>query len=202
MSRRLRRSRSTPWAYRRPEQPETGVSSETRLYNAHRIVPRLGGADAIDQGFGLRRPFVLHAQIRQRRFRQGVERAPTGFAAVARQSARLAPTYDVAVVAVRATNAVHPALPEVSDTGRLERRRWPCLMRRACRLRCRRRQIETADALVHGRARLDVYAVRGFGYASACQACRRCGSVNALISPSQVSNAVGSMLPILVGGPS
>src|SRR5271166_2457421 len=79
-----------------------------------------GGADAIDQGFGLRRPFVLHAQIRQRRFRQGVERAPTGFAAVARQSARLAPTYDVAVVAVRATNAVHPALPEVSDTGRLE----------------------------------------------------------------------------------
>jgi hypothetical protein len=41
------------------------------------------GADAVDHGCGLRRPFLLHAQIRQWRFGQRVERAPTGFAAVA-----------------------------------------------------------------------------------------------------------------------
>ncbi len=33
-------------------------------------------AHPLDHRLGLRRPFVLHAQIRQRRFRQGVERAP------------------------------------------------------------------------------------------------------------------------------
>ena len=53
----------------------------------------------------------------QWRFRQGVERAPTDFAAVtdlaavAGQSAGLPPTHDVATVAMGATDAVHPAMP-------------------------------------------------------------------------------------------
>jgi len=79
---------------------------------------RFRGADAVDHGLGLRGPFVLHTQIRQRRFRQGVERAPTGFAAVARQIARPTPMHDVTVAAMRTPNAVHAALAQV-------RRHWP-----------------------------------------------------------------------------
>jgi hypothetical protein len=67
----------------------------------------------------------LHTQIRQRRFRQGVERAPTGFAAVARQIARPTPMHDVTVAAMRTPNAVNAALPKFGDTGRANRVRWP-----------------------------------------------------------------------------
>jgi hypothetical protein len=42
---------------------------------------RLGEADTVDHGLGLCRPFVLHAQPGQRRFRQGVEGPLTVFAA-------------------------------------------------------------------------------------------------------------------------
>src|SRR3954468_18269587 len=75
----------------------------------------LGDADTVDHGLGLCRPFVLHSQTSQWRFRQGIEHTPTAFATVARQSARLAPMHDITAVAMRAPDAVHAALPKFSD---------------------------------------------------------------------------------------
>src|SRR5271165_4795116 len=75
----------------------------------------LGDADTVDHGLGLCRPFVLHSQTGQWRFRQGVERTLTAFATVAWQSARLAPMHDIEAVTMRATDAVHAALPKFSD---------------------------------------------------------------------------------------
>lgn len=84
-------------------------------------------ADAVDHCVGPRGPFVLHAQLRQRRLRQRVETAQAGFATATRQIVRLTPAHDVAIVAVWATNAVHQALAEVGNTGRaapLRRMPW------------------------------------------------------------------------------
>jgi len=81
---------------------------------------RLGGAGAVDHRRGLGRPFVPHAQMRQGRFRQGVERALTAFAAVAGHGARLAPTHDGAAVALGAIGAVDAALPKAQPPQPLQ----------------------------------------------------------------------------------
>src|SRR3954454_4846947 len=117
----------------------------------------LGDADTIDHRLGLCRPFLLHAQTGQRRFRQAVEGPLTAFATVARQSARLAPMHNIAAIAVRAADAVHAALPKFSNNiasnpvQRLRHRRW----------RCRR----TAAGNVHApqRRSLNVIARRSLG---------------------------------------
>src|SRR3954467_4714319 len=109
MSRRLRRSQPASLAYCRPGTPETGVASETPWCRARRTAApprRFRGADTLDQGLGLRRPFVLHPQLRQGRLRQRVEGAPTGFAVIAGQPARRAPAHHVAVGAMGTAKTV------------------------------------------------------------------------------------------------
>lgn len=58
--------------------------------------------------------------MRPGRFRQGVERALTAFAAVAGHSARLAPTHDGAAVALGPTGAVDAALPKAQPQQPLQ----------------------------------------------------------------------------------
>src|SRR5208282_3701778 len=125
----------------------------------------LGDADTVDHGLGLCRPFVLHSQTGQWRFRQGVERTLTAFATVAWQSARLAPMHDIEAVTMRATDAVHAALPKFSDNigskpvQRPRHRRWRGGRRLIRRRRC------TAAGNVHAprRTGLDVIAIRSLG---------------------------------------
>src|SRR3954463_155395 len=125
----------------------------------------LGDADTVDHGCGLCRPLVLHAQPGQRGFRQGIEGTLTGFATVAQQSARLAPMHDIAAGAMRATEAVHAALPKFSNNiaskpvQRLRQRRWRCDRRLVERYR------RTAGGNVHAprRTGLDVIATRSLG---------------------------------------
>src|SRR5271157_2986780 len=96
---------------------------------------------------------------------QGVERTLTAFATVAWQSARLAPMHDIEAVTMRATDAVHAALPKFSDNigskpvQRPRHRRWR-EGRRLIRRRCC-----TAAGNVHAprRTGLDVIAIRSLG---------------------------------------
>ncbi len=79
---------------------------------------RLRCADTIDHGPGLCGPFFLVPQTRQWRFRERVERAPAGLAVIAWQIRRLTPTYNVAAVSLRAADAIHAPLPELSHAFR------------------------------------------------------------------------------------
>ena len=155
---------------------------------------RLRRADTIDHGPGLCSPFSLVPQMSQRRFRQGVERAPAGLAAIAWQIRRLTPTHNIAAITMGAADAIHAPLPKFSHAFRCNWVRCQRGWRRYCdRPFAGGRQVDACHHQISNTSASSTGLSDASERARACHVRRRWGKVSDAIQPSQGSKSATSM---------